>query len=344
MTDELVEAVFDDRLAPAVADVTSDRAVRLAAVCRRIGDRVDRERDELIEVLTRHAIEVEPAVDDGQGQRHTVSLWVRDVGEAERAARLLLDRGWEPWQPWPTWERGAAESFRRTADRLVLARTADVTIVVRVRWAAERRRSRRGNRLLRPSSEDWNLVELPTSLWRAYPAVRITRLLAEWAGLRGRSHGSIGPFLSTPDSLIGPLLDFAGIGDTDTLVDIGCGDGRVPVAAAACRGASAIGVDHAPELIERARRRAESAGVADRVELVVGDARAVDLAGVTVAFMFLPVGALAQLLPQVRRRLAPGSRIIIHEQNRLPTSLRPDTTALLASDDALTVAHRFDVR
>jgi SAM-dependent methyltransferase len=173
--------------------------------------------------------------------------------------------------------------------------------------------------------------------------VRIARLLAERTGVRRRSRDSIGPFLSTPDSLISPLLEFAGVSGTDTLVDIGCGDGRVAIAAAADRGASAIGVDHAPELIERALRQAEAARVANRTHFMVGDARSVDLTNVTVAFMFLPVGALVKLLPEVRAHLLPGSRIIVHEQDRLPPTLQPDTTALLASDDALTVAHRFDV-
>ena len=342
MTDELVEAVFDDRLAAAVADATSARGAQIAAVCRRIGERVDRERDALLAVFARHAIEVEPAGHAGAGQRHDIRLRVRDVGAAERAARVLIDEGWEPWQ-WQPWRRGAAESFRRTASHLVLARTTDVTIVVRLNWPTDQKRPLRGDRLFRPSSRDWSFVELPTALWRAYPAVRMGRLLAERTGLRRRSYPSIGPFLSTPASLIAPLLDFAGVGDTDTLVDIGCGDGRVAVAAAAGSGASAIGVDHAPELVERARRRAEAAGVADRVELRVGDARTIDLAGVTVVFMFLPVGTLVHLLPEMRGRLAPGSRVVVHEQNRLPASLHPDTTELLAGSDGLTVAHRFDV-
>lgn len=343
MTDDLVEAVFDDRLAVAIADATSDQATRLAAICQRIGERVGRERDGVTAVLDRHAIEVESTSGDGPAQRHTINLRVRNADEADRAARLLLNEGWEPWQPWQPWRSGAAESFRRTADHLVLARTADVTIVVRLRWATERRHSRRSDRLLRPSSRDWSFVELPTSLWRAYPAVRIARLLAERTGVRRRSRDSIGPFLSTPDSLISPLLEFAGVSGTDTLVDIGCGDGRVAIAAAADRGASAIGVDHAPELIERALRQAEAARVANRTHFMVGDARSVDLTNVTVAFMFLPVGALVKLLPEVRAHLLPGSRIIVHEQDRLPPTLQPDTTALLASDDALTVAHRFDV-
>ena len=50
------------------------------------------------------------------------------------------------------------------------------------------------------------------------------------------------PYLPTDEHVVGPILDFAGVGPGDVFYDLGCGDGRLVVAAAR-RGATAIGVD-----------------------------------------------------------------------------------------------------
>src|SRR5438045_2769216 len=53
------------------------------------------------------------------------------------------------------------------------------------------------------------------------------------------------PYLPTDEHVVGPILDFAGVGPGDVFYDLGCGDGRLVVAAAR-RGATAIGVDIDP--------------------------------------------------------------------------------------------------
>jgi cyclopropane-fatty-acyl-phospholipid synthase len=63
----------------------------------------------------------------------------------------------------------------------------------------------------------------------------------------------------------------------DRVLDVGCGWGSFPVWAASRHGASVVGITLSPPQAERARRRAEEAGVADRVEIRVMDYR--DLAG-----------------------------------------------------------------
>ena len=59
-----------------------------------------------------------------------------------------------------------------------------------------------------------------------------------------------GPFLPTPTGLIDALLDVAEVGPDDVVADLGCGDGRVLVhAAARTRGCRAFGVDRDGELV-----------------------------------------------------------------------------------------------
>ncbi len=63
----------------------------------------------------------------------------------------------------------------------------------------------------------------------------------------------------------------------DRVLDVGCGWGAFPLRAATKYGASVVGITLSPPQAERARQRAEAAGVADRVEIRVMDYR--DLGG-----------------------------------------------------------------
>lgn len=119
------------------------------------------------------------------------------------------------------------------------------------------------------------------------------------------------PYWQTPTELIEPMLDLARCGPGDRLLDLGCGDGRI-VVAAALRGAEGIGVDCDPERIAEARAEAEAAGVAGRVSFRREDLFLTELTGATIVTLYLlplPNRLLAQRL---RTELAPGSRVVSH--------------------------------
>ncbi|HEX5610438.1 MAG TPA: cyclopropane-fatty-acyl-phospholipid synthase family protein [Solirubrobacterales bacterium] len=63
----------------------------------------------------------------------------------------------------------------------------------------------------------------------------------------------------------------------ERVLDVGCGWGGFPLRAATKYGANVVGITLSPPQAEKARQRAEEAGVADRVEIRVMDYR--DLAG-----------------------------------------------------------------
>lgn len=347
--DPLVEAVHRRRLPEAAAAIAADaladraerdRAAQALAACERIGRAVDRERELLLALL--HADGIRAESPDASGPRQDRTMRLRIAGgaaAADRAVRLLEQEGFERWE---RWRRGALESFRRTGDRTTLARTDEVTTVVGLRWG-ERPRGLRG--AVRPTAREWALVDLPRSMWWVYSLVRPAVLVADRVGLRVTDESDLGPFLATPDALLDPLLDLAGVRADDVVVDVGCGDGRLVVRAAARSGCRAVGVERSAALVERARSRARAAGVAELVRIERADARRTRLEDATVVFLFLPVGAVARLLPDVLRRLSPGGRVIVHELDRLPGSVRPVPTdsRVVIGADAVTVAHRWAV-
>lgn len=104
----------------------------------------------------------------------------------------------------------------------------------------------------------------------------------------------LAPFNPTPECAIMQALEALSVGPGDLIYDLGCGDGRLLVAAAA-RGARAFGVEYDERYVVKAKERARSAGVTELVEVVHGDACEVDLEPATKIFVYLVPAGLGRL-------------------------------------------------
>jgi SAM-dependent methyltransferase len=118
------------------------------------------------------------------------------------------------------------------------------------------------------------------------------------------------PFEPTPPAIVRAMLEMASVGPGDVVLDLGSGDGRIAIAAAANFGARAVGIEIDPALVSRARAAARQAGVADRVEFRVGDMYGADLAGATVVTLFLNPRPNLKLRPKLRTSLPKGGRVV----------------------------------
>lgn len=114
----------------------------------------------------------------------------------------------------------------------------------------------------------------------------------------------------TPVPVVTRMLDLAKVTPADTVLDLGSGDGRVPIAAARDYGARGRGIELEPRLVAVARANAAAAGVADRVTFEEGDIFAADLTGVSVVTLFLWPSLNDRLAPKLRAELKPGSRVV----------------------------------
>jgi ubiquinone/menaquinone biosynthesis C-methylase UbiE len=108
------------------------------------------------------------------------------------------------------------------------------------------------------------------------------------------------------------MLSLARVGPRDVVYDLGCGDGRIVIAAAKRFGARGVGVDLQPNLIRSAREAAAREGVSDRVEFRVGNALETDVSEATVVALYLSAAANVRLRPQLVRQLGRGARIVAH--------------------------------
>jgi SAM-dependent methyltransferase len=122
------------------------------------------------------------------------------------------------------------------------------------------------------------------------------------------------PFIVTPDHVTLAMLELAGVGPRDTVIDLGSGDGRIVITAARRFGARGLGVEIVPDLVRVSRENARRAGVADRVEFRQQDLFETDLSTATVITMYLLPEVNLRLRPRLQK-LAPGTRIVSHDWN-----------------------------
>ena len=107
------------------------------------------------------------------------------------------------------------------------------------------------------------------------------------------------------------MLDLAQVTAADYLIDLGCGDGRIAVAAAQ-RGARALGVDLDPLRIQEAAAAARIAEVESRVNFRRQDLFRTPIYEASVVALYLLPDVNLGLRPRLLTELRPGSRIVSH--------------------------------
>jgi precorrin-6B methylase 2 len=122
------------------------------------------------------------------------------------------------------------------------------------------------------------------------------------------------PFFTTPDAVVDKMLEMAEIESDDVLLDLGSGDGRIPIAAAKKHGIRAHGVDLDPQRIMEAKENAKREKVTDKVTFEEQDLFETDLSQATVITMYL-LGSVNLKLKPALMRLKPGTRIVSHSFN-----------------------------
>jgi ubiquinone/menaquinone biosynthesis C-methylase UbiE len=121
-------------------------------------------------------------------------------------------------------------------------------------------------------------------------------------------------YYPTPHSLLKPMCDLGKVGKNDVVYDIGCGDGRLVIAAVKQFGAKkGVGIDINAALIKQCKENARKAGVADKCEFRVQDALTIkDFSDATVVMLYMGEDLNLKIRPTLKKTLKPGARIISH--------------------------------
>lgn len=119
-------------------------------------------------------------------------------------------------------------------------------------------------------------------------------------------------YVATPPDVVHRMLTLANVGPRDVVYDLGCGDGRIVIAAAQQFRARGVGVDIDPARIHDAELNARRAGVEKLVTFRLQDALKTDVSDATVVTMYLISALNVRLRPLLTTQLRPGARIVSH--------------------------------
>ena len=115
-------------------------------------------------------------------------------------------------------------------------------------------------------------------------------------------------WVPTPQALVDKMLDMAKVTSSDYVMDLGSGDGRTVITAAK-RGATAIGIEYNPDMVELSKKNATAEGVTAKATFIKADLFETDLSKATVITMFLLPDINLKLRPKILD-LKPGTRIV----------------------------------
>jgi SAM-dependent methyltransferase len=123
------------------------------------------------------------------------------------------------------------------------------------------------------------------------------------------------PYVPSTEEAVSAMLKLADVKSTDVVYDLGCGDGRIVIAAAKDYGAHAVGIDINPTRIAEAKENAKKAGVENLVRFEENDLFEADIHEATVVTLFLLSSVNRKLQPKLLHDLKPGTRVVSNTFN-----------------------------
>src|SRR6516225_1333501 len=150
------------------------------------------------------------------------------------------------------------------------------------------------------------------------------------------------PYVPTTEEAVRAMLKLADVKKADIVYDLGCGDGRIVIAAAKTYGARGVGIDIDPDRIQEARENAKKAGVENLVRFEENDLFQANFREATVVTLFLLPSINLKLRPKLLQNLKPGTRVVSNTFDM--GTWRPEKEQSLpgADDDEIgSLSHKF---
>lgn len=123
----------------------------------------------------------------------------------------------------------------------------------------------------------------------------------------------LAPAYPTPQTIVDKMLTVAQVKPGEMVYDLGCGDGRIVIAAAQKFKARAVGIEIRKDIYTKTLARVASLGLSDQVQIVQGNALKYDLSPADVVTLYLLTSSNERLKPVLLKYLRPSARIVSHD-------------------------------
>ena len=120
-------------------------------------------------------------------------------------------------------------------------------------------------------------------------------------------------YVPTPEFVVDAMIKLAGITASDVTYEPGVGDARITIAAVRAGARRAVGIDLDPQRVEESRANVNAAGLADKIDIRLGDAlEQPDLGSMTVVFLYMGDHFNMLIRPYLWKQLPVGARVVSH--------------------------------
>ena len=124
---------------------------------------------------------------------------------------------------------------------------------------------------------------------------------------------NLSPYVNSPEHAIDRMLQLASLKEGETLYDLGCGDGRILIAAASRYKIKGVGIEISEHLAKTAAEKVKKAGLQSQVKIVHADFMKTDLSDANVVTLYLATTANDMLRPNLEHYLKPSTRVVSYD-------------------------------
>jgi len=123
----------------------------------------------------------------------------------------------------------------------------------------------------------------------------------------------LAPYYPTPESVVEKMLLLGSLKAGERMFDLGSGDGRLVIMAAAKFGADATGVELDTDLHKQSTARIKKLGLEKKARIIHGDVMKQDYASADFITVYLLPSSNEKLRPILEKQLKKGTRIVSHD-------------------------------
>jgi SAM-dependent methyltransferase len=124
---------------------------------------------------------------------------------------------------------------------------------------------------------------------------------------------NLAPKVGSPEHAVEKMLEVANLKPGEVIYDLGCGDGRILIAAASKYKAKGVGIEISDHLARTAAEQVKKAGLQGQVKIIHGDFMKTDLSDANVVTLYLATAANDMLRPNLERYLKPSTRVVSYD-------------------------------